>query len=152
MVKREGSMNGEERNKDLTTSSMSSSKAEKADSTTQDSTLLGACPLATSAFSKLGRMVKAHTDNLDKSISEVEASPTTAFETDTGGKDDDQLSSSLRKQPKKYERRRYTDSRHHTTELPDMSLEVAKEVSVRNPPVRTKKVKPSDRPPPGYFK
>lgn len=37
---------------------------------------------------------------------------------------------------KKYVRRRYTDSRHPTTELPDVRLEVPENVSVQYPPIR----------------
>ena len=37
---------------------------------------------------------------------------------------------------KKYVRRRYTDSRHPTTELPDVRLEVPENMSVQYPPIR----------------
>lgn len=88
--------------------------------------LLSVTPLSPPIGARLGGVVKAHTDNLDRYISEIEKEGEEAV---------------LSKPPKKYVRRRYTDTRHHTTELPDVRLEVAKEVSVRNPPVRKSKVK-----------
>ena len=152
MVKRDGSMNGEDITKVLTTAAASSAQTAKADPMPQDDSALSEEPPVSPAGSRLGGVVKAHSDNLDKYISEVEASSASGVEGDACGKEDDQLGSPLGKQPKKYVRRRYTDTRHHTTELPDMSLEVAREVSVRNPPVRRKPLKPSDRPAPGQFK
>ena len=40
------------------------------------------------------------------------------------------------REQKKYIRRRYTDSRHPTTELPDIRLEVPESMSVQYPPIR----------------
>ena len=147
MVKRDESMNGVSKAKEPEAPISSTSQTRSTEPTTQDnSCLLPESPITISASSRLGGVVKAHSDNLEKYISEVEASSASGLE------GDDQLGSPLGKQPKKYVRRRYTDTRHHTTELPDMSLEVAKEVSVRNPPVRRKPLKPSDRPIISHFK
>ena len=151
MIKRDDAMNGEDPNKEATTITASASKTIKSDTLRPDNSASLEEPSDSSVShasgsSRLGGVVKAHSDNLDKYISEVEASSASGLE------GEDQLGSPLGKQPKKYVRRRYTDTRHHTTELPDMSLEVAKEVSVRNPPVRRKPLKPSDRPALGQFK
>ena len=141
MVKRDESTNGVSKSKNSELPAFSTSQAQSTEHSTQDkSSLLPGSPITISAGARLGGVVKAHSDNLEKYISEVEASSASGLE------GDDQLGSPLGTQQKKYVRRRYTDTRHHTTELPDMSLEVAREVSVRNPPVRRKPVKPSDRP------
>ena len=141
MVKRDESVNGVSKSKEAEVPITSTSQDRTTELSTQDnSRLLPGSPITVSTGARLGGVVKAHSDNLEKYISEVEASSASGLE------GDDQLGSPLGTQQKKYVRRRYTDTRHHTTELPDMSLEVAKEVSVRNPPVRRKPVKPSDRP------
>jgi hypothetical protein len=145
MVKRDGAINGEDKSKDLVTTTSSTSKTTNSDASKEEKSL-DERPVPSPAASRLGGVVKAHSDNLEKYISEVEVSSASGLE------GDDQLGSPLGKQPKKYVRRRYTDARHHTTELPDMSLEVAREVSVRNPPVRRKPLNPSDRPSPSHFK
>lgn len=96
--------------------------------------LLSVTPLSPPLGSKLGGMVKAHTDNLDRYISELETSESSG-------------SLPVLAKQQKYVRRRYTDTRHHTTELPDVRVEVAKEMSVRNPPVHRRKAsisKPAD--------
>jgi len=90
---------------------------------------LSVTPLSPPLGSKLGGMVKAHTDNLDRYISEME----------TGSESGSASHPVLKRQQQKYVRRRYTDTRHHTTELPDVRVEVAKEMSVRNPPVHRRK-------------
>ena len=147
MVKRDGAINGEDQSKQLVTTTTCISTTTNNDASKEENIVsLDERPVPSPAASRLGGVVKAHSDNLEKYISEVEASSASGLE------GDDQLGSPLGKQPKKYVRRRYTDTRHHTTELPDMSLEVAREVSVRNPPVRRKPLKPSDRPAPSQFK
>ena len=147
MVKKDESTNGVAKAKEPEIVVSSTSTTQLTEITTQDnSRLLPESPITISAGARLGGVVKAHSDNLEKYISEVEASSASGLE------GDDQMGTPLGTQQKKYVRRRYTDTRHHTTELPDMSLEVAKEVSVRNPPVRRKPLKPSDRPVISHFK
>ena len=148
MIKRDESINGQDGTKGSTsTTTTSMTKTTISDTVRKDNAgSHDEASVLVSTGARLGGVVKAHSDNLDKYISEVEASSASGLE------GDDQLGSPLGKQGKKYVRRRYTDTRHHTSELPDLSLEVAKEVSVRNPPVRRKPVKPSDRPALGQFK
>ncbi|QQP38359.1 Uncharacterized protein FKW44_018916, partial [Caligus rogercresseyi] len=79
-------------------------------------------------FPTRSRDRRAKTDNLDTFIKEIERLPTVAS--------DSCLASASKREVKRYTRRRYTDSRHPTKELPDVRLEVANEMSVRKPPVR----------------
>ena len=68
--------------------------------------------------------MRSKTENLEDLITELEQ----------GGS-----STSLgNREVKKYIRRRYTDSRHPTTELPDLRGAVTELPSVRDPPVRNK--------------
>lgn len=79
--------------------------------------------------------MRSKTDNLDMLITEVERQERQmATSNDQGGS-----STSLgNREVKKYIRRRYTDSRHPTTELPDVRGAVTELPSVRDPPVRNK--------------
>ena len=74
--------------------------------------------------------MRSKTDNLEQLIMEVEKQETS----DQGGS----TSSLGNREVKKYIRRRYTDSRHPTTELPDVRGAMTELPSVRDPPVRTK--------------
>lgn len=64
---------------------------------------------------------RSKTDDLDRYISQIESpSPSTLSVRET----------------KKYTRRRYTDTRHPTTELPDVSLEETPDLSIQKPLIR----------------
>jgi hypothetical protein len=82
MVKRDGSMNGEDRSKELTTTATTSTKTAKPDHMPQENPALSEEPPVSPAGSRLGGVVKAHSDNLDKHISEVEASSASGVEGD----------------------------------------------------------------------
>ena len=77
--------------------------------------------------------MRSKTDNLEQLIMEVEKQETS----DQGGS----TSSLGNREVKKYIRRRYTDSRHPTTELPDVRGAMTELPSVRDPPVRSTKSK-----------
>ena len=66
---------------------------------------------------------RSKTDNLERLISDIDSETATPRATPS-------------REVKKYVRRRYTDSRHPTTELPDVRLEVPENMSVQYPPVR----------------
>eukprot|EP00092_Neocalanus_flemingeri_P007040 GFUD01007604.1.p1 GENE.GFUD01007604.1~~GFUD01007604.1.p1 ORF type:complete len:304 (+),score=31.17 GFUD01007604.1:838-1749(+) len=74
---------------------------------------------------------RSKTENLDRILTEVERS----------GSDHGSNSSLAGREVKKYIRRRYTDSRHPTTELPDVRDGLSDLPSVRDPPVRKSKSK-----------
>ena len=76
--------------------------------------------------------MRSKTDNLEQLIMEVEKQG--AANNDQGGS----TNSLGNREVKKYIRRRYTDSRHPTTELPDVRGAMTELPSVRGPPVRTK--------------
>ena len=77
--------------------------------------------------------MRSKTDNLDMLITELDRQEVAASN-DQGGS-----STSLgNREVKKYIRRRYTDSRHPTTELPDVRGAMTELPSVRDPPVRNK--------------
>lgn len=83
---------------------------------------------------------KSKTDDLERYISEIEASEAAAANQPTSAS----AGATPTKEHKKYTRRRYTDTRHPTTELPDVRSDADaaatanKEVSVQRPPVRRK--------------
>ena len=77
--------------------------------------------------------MRSKTDNLEQLIMEVEKQAMAA-NNDQGGS----TNSLGNREVKKYIRRRYTDSRHPTTELPDVRGAMTELPSVRDPPVRTK--------------
>ena len=74
--------------------------------------------------------MRSKTDNLEQLIMEVEKQDAL---NDQGGS----TNSLGNREVKKYIRRRYTDSRHPTTELPDVRGAMTELPSVRDPPVRT---------------
>jgi len=74
---------------------------------------------------------RSKTENLDRLLTEVERT----------GSDHGSNSSLGGREVKKYIRRRYTDSRHPTTELPDVRDGISDLPSVRDPPVRKSKSK-----------
>ena len=77
--------------------------------------------------------MRSKTDNLDMLITELDRQEVAASN-DQGGS-----STSLgNREVKKYIRRRYTDSRHPTTELPDVRGAMTELPSVRDPPMRNK--------------
>jgi len=71
--------------------------------------------------------MRSKTDNLDRLINEVDRS---SVDSENGGG----------REVKRYIRRRYTDSRHPTTELPDVRGDTSLP-SVRDPPLRKSKSK-----------
>jgi hypothetical protein len=79
---------------------------------------------AASRLSAFNSDMRSKTDNLERLISEVERSSANSLSGGLGGRE-----------VKKYIRRRYTDSRHPTTELPDVRGEEPLP-SVQNPPLR----------------
>jgi len=74
---------------------------------------------------------RSKTENLERLLTEVEKS----------GSDHGSNTSLGGREVKKYIRRRYTDSRHPTTELPDVRGGMSDLPSVRDPPVRKSKSK-----------
>ena len=84
----------------------------------------GSRPSVLSAFSY---DMRSKTDNLDRLINEVERSSA------------DNLTAGSGREVKKYIRRRYTDSRHPTTELPDVRGDPLP--SVQDPPLRKSRSK-----------
>ena len=75
--------------------------------------------------------MRSKTENLERLLTEVERSSSDqGSNTSLGGRE-----------VKKYIRRRYTDSRHPTTELPDVRGGLSDLPSVRDPPVRKSKSK-----------
>lgn len=103
--------------------------------TRTESSRLSAYEPATSASSRVPAFyshVKSKTENLERAINEIESSAPRAAESASTLLDP-------KKEHKRYTRRRYTDSRHPTKELPDVRLEIAKEVSVQKPPLRRTK-------------
>merc|ERR1719471_962582 len=73
--------------------------------------------------------LRSKTDNLERMITEVEK---------LSGSDSGSNGIGSGREVKKYIRRRYTDSRHPTTELPDVRDGVSDLPSVRDPPIRNK--------------
>ena len=81
VVKRDESMNGVSKPKEHATPTSSTSQTRSTEPSTQDtSCLLPESPIPISAGSRLGGVVKAHSDNLGKYISEVEASSASGLE------------------------------------------------------------------------
>ena len=78
--------------------------------------------------------MRSKTDNLERLISEVERQGSTMSSCDQGGS----TNSLGNRKVQSYIRRRYTDSRHPTTELPDVRDGVSDLPSVRDPPIRNK--------------
>ena len=74
--------------------------------------------------------MRSKTDNLEQLIMELEKPASS----EQGGS----TNSLGNREVKKYIRRRYTDSRHPTTELPDVRGAMTELPSVRDPPVRNK--------------
>ena len=88
--------------------------------------------VSTLASSNKAKETRSKTDNLDRLIRDLDKE-----ESEGGNGNGSGLltTPSVREIPK-YVRRRYTDSRHPTTELPDVRIQVPEKMTVQHPPIR----------------